>query len=727
MTNSFNLEESRNSWSRTSQTDLDLENVGEKRTSRRGWIIALLISCLVIVGLVTGLVLEATQDKQSSPDETLENQRQDGDQVVNQTTSPSPPPTVHWPRRLGSLSVGDQMHFSLSNKTSWKHDISSLADQEPSECFGSFTSSEQAGICLEWAQNRRLTIQLSKPTDDSNVGCYDIEWSALNCIQQVLTDCFDVSSSHWYGGYEDTHQLWPFERNHMSLSDYLSHDGFRPGIGNVLERYFVSSGGVGISIANDVPLYFSLNRPEQGLMCFTAKYEKYPYFNLNQKLPTLRYTICEGRDVKMTHKAMSARFIPHPIGIPNTDLFRYPIWSTWAQFHREINQSNVLQYAKNIAEYNFTCAQVKIDEKWTPVFGDLDFDTKKFPNATKMIDSIKELGFKVTLWVPPFFENSGQGYKEAEEKGFLVRQFESDHVILTSWWDGNHSGILDVSNNSAVDWFLAKLERLKGKYHVDSFKFDAGESEWLPNMYSMANMSENPSDIYPRKYVEMAAGADSTERRQEVRCGYRSQEHPMFVRQSDKKSQWSGPGSLETIIPGVLTFGLIGYPFVLSDMVGGNAYENFTSAELYIRWMQLNVFLPGLQLSIVPWKFNTTVIDIVRNFVELHTSVSDRLIHFANQSVLTGEPVIRPVWWIDPVNEAALTCGDEFLVGDQYLVAPIISEGARSRDIYVPSGDWLDMLRGNGSWPVIRGPQIINNYTVELEELAYFENVKYRS
>lgn len=86
-----------------------------------------------------------------------------------------------------------------------------------------------------------------------------------------------------------------------------------------------------------------------------------------------------------------------------------------------------------------------------------------------------------------------------------------------------------------------------------------------------------------------------------VRCGYRTQRFPVFLRMGDKESRWGFDNGLRSLIPTVLTLGLLGYPFVLPDMVGGNGYNYeapaaggnpFTSTrlperELYIRWLEV--------------------------------------------------------------------------------------------------------------------------------------------
>ena len=56
---------------------------------------------------------------------------------------------------------------------------------------------------------------------------------------------------------------------------------------------------------------------------------------------------------------------------------------------------------------------------------------------------------------------------------------------------------------------------------------------------------------------------------------------------------------LQSLIPTLLLFSVLGYSFVLPDMIGGNEYvRGEASHELYIRWAQVNVFMPAWQFSV---------------------------------------------------------------------------------------------------------------------------------
>jgi len=114
---------------------------------------------------------------------------------------------------------------------------------------------------------------------------------------------------------------------------------------------------------------------------------------------------------------------------------------------------------------------------------------------------------------------------------------------------------------------------------------------------------------YSRRYAELCASVDTETRALEVRVGVRTQHLPVFVRMMDKQSGWGYDNGLQTIIPHALTFGVIGYPFVLPDMIGGNAYNGRPSKELYIRWMEVNALLPCVQISIPPWEYDQEVME----------------------------------------------------------------------------------------------------------------------
>ena len=74
---------------------------------------------------------------------------------------------------------------------------------------------------------------------------------------------------------------------------------------------------------------------------------------------------------------------------------------------------------------------------------------------------------------------------------------------------------------------------------------------------------------YADRYVEWVANNFTWT---EVRTGWRSQAQGIFFREWDKWSRWGLDNGLHSVLTQALMMGLIGYPYVLPDMIGGNAY-----------------------------------------------------------------------------------------------------------------------------------------------------------
>lgn len=88
------------------------------------------------------------------------------------------------------------------------------------------------------------------------------------------------------------------------------------------------------------------------------------------------------------------------------------------------------------------------------------------------------------------------------------------------------------------------------------------------------------------------------------------------------------------------------------------------------------------------------------------------------KSLLSGSPVIRPLWWIDPTDSIALIIDTEFMVGNDLLVAPVVYPEVTKIDIYLPKGQWKDDLKGI----VLEGKRWLRDYEVTLEQIPTFSN-----
>ncbi|XP_071509210.1 myogenesis-regulating glycosidase-like [Diadema antillarum] len=600
-----------------------------------------------------------------------------------------------------------------------------LLDGTAEEC----SPTRENGVqCLQWGSGARLEIA-QEEFEENGVTCNRFVWQVLQeeGSDRVLQDCYEIGDEQWFGSATRFFQHWPINEWNEPMTMYVSGDMYARynDYGSVLERYWLSSKGVAIRVSHSTPLHASVNYDNDGLICFKADYTETYYPKPASNSVPLDYTICSAENIRVVHDYMTARYVSKPEGLPDVRMMRSPIWSTWARYKTTVNQSIVLNFADEILANGFNNSQIEIDDGYNwPNYGDYEFNESKFPNATAMVEELHEMGFRVTLWVTPFANERGtKAFAEGDNLRYWVKE-ENGQTALISWWAGTQAAMLDVTNPDAVDWFVQRLEDVRTTYGIDSFKFDAGETNYLGS-YKTLQAIVNPCE-YTTGWVNLASRLGT---QVEVRVGFETQRQPIFVRMMDKDSIWGWNNGLKTLITSALTFSVLGYPYVLADMIGGNVYEGgfrntyLPDKELFIRWLQITAFMPAMQYSISPWQYvnDTEVVNISRYWTEFHENViTPKLLQLAEEETLTeGKPMIRPLWWIAPTERDALLSEDEFLVGDDLLVAPIVEEGALSRRVYLPKGRWRDELHGTehdgGDW--------LQKVEVPLSEALYYTRV----
>lgn len=163
----------------------------------------------------------------------------------------------------------------------------------------------------------------------------------------------------------------------------------------------------------------------------------------------------------------------------------------------------------------------------------------------------------------------------------------------------------------------------------------------------------------------------------------------------DNSSWWE---HLELTLPQLLSMGLSGVPFVGVDIGGFTANA---SGELFARWAQLGAFLPFCRghshtdtQPHEPWAFGYQVEAIVRDALALRYSLLPYFYTLCWEAAQQGSPILRPLFYHYPDDQATYTIQDQALVGPNLLIAPITRPGYEHRYIYLPAGTWYDWWSG---------------------------------
>ncbi|XP_015905640.1 myogenesis-regulating glycosidase [Parasteatoda tepidariorum] len=575
-------------------------------------------------------------------------------------------------------------------------------------------------ICQEWKYRARLHINYSH---SELMSCYTVHWESL-ATNTPLRDCISLAGAHWYGMGEVKNISWPLSGISEKPQPFVTGDLERDDYGAILERYWLSSEGVALKVGADIPLYVSLNSSMKNTLCLEAKYDSFPYYNDKSDNLHLDYTICTGTDMKQVHKGMWDRDFRR--GNVTMEFLEVPIWATAPKLEYSLTQESLQTYSNHIMDHGFPAGFLLIDTKWQKVEGDLSFNPMLFPNPTEILNILHNKGFKVLLAVHPYVCLGADVFRNATDDHYFVSD-EKRQVPLLTRWKNEVCAIVDVTRNTSEQWFYDRIVDVKTTHGIDGFLFTGGQSSFLPPYYYFYTMSVNP-DNFLSLYLRLAS---KTSDYLGVSVGFHSQHISAFVRLAPRTSTWDANTGLKSIIPAVLTLGLLGYPLVNPGSVGGDVFvpSNTTmpDKELYIRWLQLAAFMPVVQLSIPPGDYDLDVIKAAKFMFKVRSErilqskqPNEYIKRVINEYHESGAPIVRPLWWLAPKDVNAQIIDSQFAVGNDLIVAPVLEEGKRARDVYLPPGRWRDELFGTSRL----GGKWIYNYSVPLDKVAYFVKIE---
>jgi alpha-glucosidase len=332
-----------------------------------------------------------------------------------------------------------------------------------------------------------------------------------------------------------------------------------------------------------------------------------------------------------------------------------------------------------------------------------------------MLDRLREQGFGVITIIDPGvkYDPGYWVFDQALERNVLCKT-EGGDVYIGQVWPGN-TAFPDFVTEEARSWWgelnaahvksgLVGIwndmnEPATGSIPPDAMRFDGGQHahERFHNQYALlmamgttAGLLEAMPD--KRTFVLSRAGFAGIQRYAANWMG-------------DNMANWD---HLWLSVPMATGLGISGQPFVGAD-IGG--FEGDTNTELFLRWMQYGTLTPFCRnhssigwIDQYAWSLGEVVEDLVREAIRLRY----RLLPYIYTSFVTasetGAPVQRPLIFDHQHDHTARDLDDEFLLGSDLLVAPVLKSGITARQVYLPSGSWYDWHTDE----VVIGPRYVN-------------------
>ncbi|AKP64058.1 hypothetical protein FC99_GL000277 [Levilactobacillus koreensis JCM 16448] len=383
--------------------------------------------------------------------------------------------------------------------------------------------------------------------------------------------------------------------------------------------------------------------------------------------------------------------------MPPRAFFDLPQWNTWIELLYQQNQADVLKYAHGIADNGFPAGIIMIDDLWADYYGRWEFSARKFPDPRAMIDELHDMGFKVMVWVCPFVSADSMEYRELRDKQMLLRE-PSGEPVVREWWNG-YSAVLDLSNSATYDWLKGTLQKLQADTGVDGFKFDAGD----PQFYQETDISAG--ELSPQQQTQLWGEFGAEFPYNEFRANYRNEGAPLVNRLQDKRFEW-GKDGLAELIPDTIAQGLLGYYFSCPDMIGGGEIRSLITLdhfdqELIVRSAQCSALMPMMQFSVAPWRvLDKEHLALCRQAAKLHQQFADNIATLAENAAQTGAPIVRSMAY-NFAETKRQYLNTQFMLGNDFLVAPVLEQHATQKAIYFPAGQWQSIT---GEATIITGP-----------------------
>ncbi|MFZ5855453.1 MAG: alpha-glucosidase [Chloroflexota bacterium] len=347
---------------------------------------------------------------------------------------------------------------------------------------------------------------------------------------------------------------------------------------------------------------------------------------------------------------------------------------------------------------------------------EVDYD--RYPGWDQMVADFKKDDVRVMVYVSPYLADIGNLkpnmrrnlFQEAKENGYLVmNQNGKPYLILNTDF---HFGMVDFTNPQARDWYKSVIKDQVIDAGASGWMADFGES--LPYDAVLFNPNIPPQEmhnIYPAAWASLnrdvvdATNGDLVFFNRAAYMG--SAKVASLFWEGDQLVDWSAEDGIKSAVTGLNTSGLSGMAFNHSDIGGYTTISNpilniHRSRELLYRWMEMNAFTlifrthEGNQPDKnVQFYTDDETLDTFAYWAKVYAALFDYRKQLVKEATETGLPVVRHpfIHYPDDPETWKITY-QEFMLGRDFLIAPVTDPETTQVTAYLPKGRWVHIWTG---------------------------------
>jgi len=386
----------------------------------------------------------------------------------------------------------------------------------------------------------------------------------------------------------------------------------------------------------------------------------------------------------------------------------------WQCKLRYQTQDEIMEVAREYKKRGLPISVIVVDFFHWPFQGDWNFDKKYWPNPKQMVDELREMGIELMVSIWPTVEEGSENYNEMVELGYLVRSERGKRLGQL-----NRAAIFDATNPEARAYVWSKIKKNYYDLGIKIFWLDEAEPELTKYEFEhyryFLGADMEIGNVFPKEYARMAYEGMETEGQENImnllRCAWiGSQKYGTLVWSGDIDSSFQ---SLRNQLAAGLNMGLSGIPWWTTDIGGfhGGNINDESFKECLVRWFQFGTFCPVMRLhgfrepfkeplsnigggaqesgaDNEVWSFGEKVYEIAKKYMKIREQIRPYVTKLMEEAHEKGTPVMRPLFYDYPEDEKVWEIEDSYMFGPDMLVCPILYEGQRSKEVYLPKGQW---------------------------------------
>lgn len=403
--------------------------------------------------------------------------------------------------------------------------------------------------------------------------------------------------------------------------------------------------------------------------------------------------------------------------VPMMPEFAMGFWQCKLRYQ---TQEELLCTAREYKKRGLPISVIVIDYFHWPLQGDWKFDLQYWPDPDGMIAELNEMGIELMVSVWPTVDYRSENFPEMMEKGYLIRTDRGFRVVMDFHGNTVH---FDATNPDARDYVWNKAKENYYEKGIKVFWLDEAEPEYSVYDFDNYRYHLGPNvqvgNFYPAMYAKAFYDGMKAEGQEQVinllRCAWAgSQKYGALVWSGDIHSSFA---SLQNQLAAGLNMGLAGIPWWTTDIGGfhGGNPDDPAFRELLIRWFEYGTFCPVMRLhgyreplkepmgqeggaacvsgaDNEVWSFGEEAYGICRKYLALREQMKPYITRMMEMAHKKGTPPMRPLFYDFPEDGICWEIENEYLFGDELLIAPVLYERQRQREVYLPKGtDWTDI------------------------------------